>query len=111
MTVIVNVLFVPTQPLTVGVIVTVEICCVATFAAVNAAILPVPLAAKPVAVLLFVQENIPPEGVLTKLVAETVVPEHATLFVTAFTEGVGFTVITISCNGRQLGPKSGFKIA
>ena len=72
----VNVCAAPTQPFKVGVTVIIEICCVVTVAAVNEAILPVPLAAKPVAVLLFVQLNVAPEGKLLKFIAETVAPEQ-----------------------------------
>ena len=56
MTVMVNVLAVPVQPLADGVTVTVPLIIVEpVFVAVNAAILPVPFAPKPIAVLLLVQ--------------------------------------------------------
>ena len=95
--VILKVLVVPTQPFKVGVIVTVETCCVATFDAVKAAILPVPVADKPVLVLLFAQENVEPDGVLTKFVAKTVVPAQTVWSTGVFTEGFGLTVIIKVC--------------
>lgn len=111
LTVIVKFEGVPTQLFTVGVTVIVDTCCVEILAAVKAEILPLAEAIKPVAVLLFIHEKEPPTGVLTKLIAATDAPEQAVLLATEITEGVGFTVIKISCIGRQLAPKSGFKIA
>lgn len=61
----------PTQPPKDAVTEIVDTSCVATFAALNAAILPVPDANKPVFTLSFVQENVEPTGLLTKVVAET----------------------------------------
>ena len=55
--------------------------------------MPVPLAAKPVAVLLFVQLNVAPEGELLKFIAETVAPEQIAWLEGKITEGVGLTVI------------------
>ena len=72
MTVIVNEVPALEQLFKVGTTVIVETCCAETLAAVIAAILPVPVAEMPVAVLLFVQENVAPEGVLEKVVAAIV---------------------------------------
>ena len=74
MTVTVNAVPALEQLLSVGTTVIVEACCAETFAAEIAAILPVPLAETPVAVLLFVQENVAPNGVLVKFVAIIVEP-------------------------------------
>ena len=63
------------------------------FVAVNEAISPVPLAAKPIAVLELVHANEPPDGLLTKFVAETVPLLHTVMFAGAVTVGVGFTVM------------------
>jgi hypothetical protein len=61
LTVIVNVAGVPVHPFAVGVTVTVAaIGDVIAFVAVNEGILPEPLAARPIAVLLFVQVNVVP---------------------------------------------------
>ena len=54
----------------------------------------VPDAATPIAVLLFDQLIDPPEGVVVKLVAGTVLPEQAVLLETAVTTGVAGTVKT-----------------
>lgn len=61
----------PTQPDKVGTTVMIDRCKVATAAAVNGAIVPVLLAANPVAVLLFVQLNVAPTGVLVNAIADT----------------------------------------
>ena len=74
MTVIVNTFGVPEQVFKVGVTVIVDTCCAATFAAVSAEIFPIPEAAKPVAVLLFVHEKVAPVGVLVKVVAAMLEP-------------------------------------
>jgi hypothetical protein len=58
---------------------------------VNVGILPVPLAPKPIEVLLFVQVNVVPATAPVKL-AEVEAPLHTTWLDTAFTVGVGFTV-------------------
>ena len=60
--------------------------------AVNAAILPVPLAARPIEVLLFVQLYTVPATVPVKL-TEVVAPLQTIWFAGVFTTGVGFTVI------------------
>ena len=57
---------------------------------------PVPLAPRPVPVLLFVHVNVAPAGMLVKLVPGTAVPGHTVLFagtVAGLTTGFGFTVI------------------
>ena len=64
------------QPFKLGVIVMVDTCCVATVAAVKAAILPIPEAAKPVLKLLFVHVKLAPVGVLVKADAATFDPEQ-----------------------------------
>ena len=62
------------------------------FTAVNEGMLPDPLAARPIDVLLLVQLNTVPATAPVKL-AEVVEPLHTTWFATASTVGVGFTVI------------------
>jgi hypothetical protein len=88
---------VPAQPPAVGVTVMVEVTPVEpVFAAVQLGILPVPLAPKPVLVVLLVHVNVPPGGTLAKLVAATVAPGQTVLFagtVGADIVGVGFTVM------------------
>lgn len=96
-TVIVNVLGVPVQviPLIVDTGVTVmvpEIAAEPVFAPTKLAMLPVPLAGKPMAVLLLVQLYTVPDTVPTKLIAATLEPTHTAWLVTAATVGVGFTV-------------------
>ena len=61
--------------------------------AVNEAIFPDPLAAKPIAVLEFVQVNVPPAGVLTKVVAAIEPLLQTAMFAGTATVGVGFTVM------------------
>ena len=58
--------------------------------AVKEPMLPVPLAANPMEVLLLVQAY--DVAVPEKLIAEIVPPLHAVLFVIVLTEGTGFTV-------------------
>ena len=88
-TVIVKILSVPTQPLSVGVIVTEDTCCVATFAAMKAAISPVPVASvKPVLTLLFVQLNVA-FVVPLKVVVEIGSLAQTVMFAGLVTEGVG----------------------
>jgi hypothetical protein len=84
---------VPAQPFIVGVTVIVDTSCAATFAALNAAIVPVPAADKPVLTLLFIQLKVAPVGVLEKLVAATALPAQTVWLAIALTEGVGLTVI------------------
>ena len=62
--------------------------------AVKLAILPVPLAARPIEVVLFVQLNTVPGGLVTAPVKVTAVvgaPLHTTWLATAFTVGMGLT--------------------
>ena len=61
--------------------------------AVKAAILPAPDAARPMEVLLLVQLNTVPATAPVKLMAVVVAPLHNVWLATAFTVGVGFTVI------------------
>ena len=61
--------------------------------AVNEAILPVPLDAKPIATLVFVQLKVPPVGVLVKFVAGTALLLQTEKFDGTLTVGVGLTVI------------------
>jgi len=76
--VIVNVFAVPRQPFNVGVTDTVPTMStpVAFAGAEYAVMSPVPLAAKPVDVLLFVHANVAPVGVLTKTAGETLSVAH-----------------------------------
>jgi hypothetical protein len=78
-----------------------------TVAAVNALILPVPEAAKPVLILLFVQLKVAPKGVLVNAIAATLPPEQTAWFAGKVTVGVGFTVIV---NGLA-GAEQPFKVA
>src|SRR3989442_1410907 len=69
-TVIVNVCDVPVHPLATGVTVIVAVTIVVPpFVAVNAAMSPVPLAANPILVVLFVQLNVVPDTVPVKFTA------------------------------------------
>ena len=63
--------------------------------AVKAGTFPVPLAAKPIAVLEFVQVYVAPEGVLEKLLAP-ISPPHTFLLAIKFIAGVAVTVIVIA---------------
>ena len=63
------------------------------FVAENAGILPVPLAPNPIVVFELVQVNVPPAGVVTKLVCPTRPPLHVTMFKGTVTIGVGLTVM------------------
>ena len=90
----VYVLGVPGHPATVGVTVIVAvIAAVVRFVPVNAGTFPVPLAARPIAVLELVHANVPPEGVLTNAAAGIAVPLHTVMFAGTVTVGVGLTVI------------------
>lgn len=98
LTVIVNVLAVPTHvtPSLVkeGVTVTVAVIgAVVVFVVVKDAILPVPLAANPIAVFELVQlySTVPPVAVVAKLIAPDAVALQYTLSVIEFTIIVGFT--------------------
>ena len=94
LTVIVYVTGVPVQPANVGVTVIVPVIgVVPVLVAANAGVLPLPLAARPIAVFEFVQLNVAPEGVLVKEEAATVPPLQIVMFAGTVTVGVGFTVI------------------
>jgi len=81
---------VPTQPLAVGETVIVDVIVVfPVFVAVNEAMSPVPLEARPIAVLEFVHENDPPVGLLTKLVAGTEALLQTVMSAGTATVGVG----------------------
>ena len=65
----------PVHPLRVAVtLIVADIGLVVVLVAVNADVFPEPLAANPIAVLLFVQLNVAPAGVLVKLLAGTEAP-------------------------------------
>ena len=101
-TVIVNVIGVPVQvvaPLVyVGVTVIVAVCTTAVaLVAVKLAILPVPDAARPIVVLLFVQLYTVPGTLPVKFTAVVAEPLHSTCGNTAFTVGIGFTVMVNVC--------------
>lgn len=66
---------------------------VVVLVAVNPAIFPLPFAAIPIAVLEFVQLNVPPAGLLTKFVAAIVPVLQTIIFVGTVTVGDEFTVI------------------
>ena len=85
---------VPVQPLAAGVMVIVAVIgAVVLFVAVNDGMFPDPLAASPMAVLLFVQVNIVPLTGANKVVAVTLAPLQCVWFGTVVTVGVGLTVI------------------
>ena len=86
----------PVQPLAVGVTVIVAVIGdVVLLIAVKAGIFPLPFAARPIAVLLFVQSNVVPATVSKKLT--TVVDEllQTVWLLMEFTVGIGLTVIVI----------------
>ena len=90
----VYVLAVPGHPFTVGVTVIVELIAeVPVLVALKAVMFPVPEAAKPIAVLLFVQAKVPPVGVLEKAVIAIGSPLQITILDGTVTVGVGFTVM------------------
>ncbi|MBV6484102.1 MAG: hypothetical protein KFKLKKLM_00586 [Flavobacteriales bacterium] len=66
---------------------------VVVFVAVKEAISPVPLAAKPMLVLSFVQSKVVPVVGLVKFVAETVAALQTMVSIGTTTVGVGFTVM------------------
>jgi len=87
-------LVVPTQPFTVGVTIIVpDIAADPEFVPVKAAMLPVPVAAKPMAALLLVHAKVPPRGTLTKGAAGTRSPLHTVLSKGTETVGIGFMVM------------------
>ena len=93
-TVIVNVLVPDTQPLAVPVTVIVAtIVAPVPLVTTNGLILPVPLAASPIAVLELVQVNTVPAVAPEKVIAVVVPPSQSAWLAMAFTVGVGFTVI------------------
>ena len=63
------------------------------FVEVNDGTLPVPLATRPIAVLLLVQAKVAPVGVLAKLVIGTTAPAQIVSLGTAVTVGRGLTVM------------------
>jgi hypothetical protein len=90
----VKLLLVPVQPLAEGVTVIVAVIgALVVLVAVNDAILPVPEAASPIAVLLLVQLKVVPATAPVKLTAAVADPLHNNWLATAFTVGVGFTVM------------------
>lgn len=66
--------------------------------AVKLAILPVPLAARPIVVLVLVQLNTVPATAPVKVIAAVADPLHNTCGDTAFTVGTGFTVMVKVCD-------------
>ena len=85
---------VPTQPLIDGVtVMEAEMGAAPALTAVKLGTFPLPLAAKPIAVLVFVHVKVAPAGVPTKLVAETRAPEHTEKFAGTATTALGLTVI------------------
>ena len=100
LTVIVNIIGIPTQltPLLVNVGVTVTVAVTGDnvlFVAMNDDILPVPLVPIPIDASEFVQLNtrVPPVAGLLKTIALVDDPLHNTWLATAFTVAIGFTVI------------------
>lgn len=93
-TVIVKVDGVPGQPFNDGVTVMVAVTGAdPELFAVKAAISPVPLAARPMDGVLFVQLNVPPTGLLVKLTAAVESPLQTVWFETEATVGVGLIVM------------------
>jgi hypothetical protein len=94
LTVIVKVRGVPLHPLALGVTVIVATTgVVPVFTAVNEAISPVPLAARPIDGVLLVQLYVVPATAPPKLTAAVLAPLQTIWLLTAFTVGVGLTVI------------------
>ena len=88
----VNVIGAPVQPLALGVTVMVAVTGVApALVALKPAILPLPLAARPMVVLLLVQLYVVPATGPLKLMGTVWIPLHNDWFSTALTTGVGFT--------------------
>jgi hypothetical protein len=73
------------------------------FVPVKVGVPPVPLAAKPIDVVEFVQAYVAPDGVLVKLTAPTLVPLQAIVLPIASTTGFGLIVISNS-SGVALHP-------
>jgi hypothetical protein len=84
------------QVFTVGVTVMVAVIGAAVvFVAVKPEILPVPLTANPIDVLLLVQVKVPPVGILTKFVVGTGLLLQTSIFTGRVTVGVGFIVMVL----------------
>ena len=93
-TVIVNDIDCPAHPPAVGATVIVAVIGFAVvLVAVKAAILPVPAAARPIDGWLFVQLNVVPATAPVNVTAVVVAPLQSVWLATAFTVGVGLTVI------------------
>lgn len=93
-TVIVKLDGVPAQPLTVGVTVIVAVIgAVVVLVAVNPGRLPTPFTPNPMVASVFVQEKLPPVGVLTKIGGLTTTLLHTVMFAGSVTVGVGLTVM------------------
>ena len=85
---------VPGQLLTIGItLIVAEIGVFPVLMAVNDGIFPEPLDANPMFVLLLVQVNVPPAGIVVIDVAETVLVLQTVISAGTVTVGVGFTVI------------------
>ena len=92
-TVMVNVIGVPVQPPALGVTVMVATNGpLVVFVVTNGRISPVPDAARPIAVLSFVQLNVEP-GVPLNVIIAVVAPVQYALLLTGVTVGIGFTVM------------------
>jgi hypothetical protein len=99
LTVMVNVCGAPGQPAADGVTVIVAItAALVILIAVNVGMLPVPVAAKPIDVLLFVQLKTVPETAPVKATMLVVAPLHKDWFAGCTTFGVGLTVIANDCD-------------
>jgi hypothetical protein len=94
LTVMVNVVGVPVHPFAVGVTVIVAVIGeVAAFVAVNEGILPEPFAARPIAVLLFVQVNVVPVTGPDKFVTGATTPAQYVWLLIELTVASGLTVM------------------
>ena len=111
LTVYTNVVAVPEQPLNVGVTVIVpDIVVLKLFVAVNTPILPDPVDANPIAVLLFDQLKTVPLTLPVNVTPVVRLPAHNTWLDTASTLGRGFTVtVTVNVAPEQL-PDSGVTV-
>jgi hypothetical protein len=93
LTVIVNICGVPKQPFALGVTVTEAITgLLLELVAINDPILPVPVAASPIEVVLFDQLNVVPETAPVNTTADVAAPLHTVWFAGDVTVGVGLTV-------------------
>jgi len=100
----VNVSGVPVHPLADGVTVMVAVTgTLPVLVAVNAGIFPVPLAARPMEVLLFVQLNVVPVTAPVKFTGLVVAPLHKVWPAGWATFGVGFTVM-VKLSGKPAHP-------